>query len=338
MPVQAPDPVTTKAKELHSLAVVIPVFNEEGNLPVLHERLAAVFSRLDGWRGSFLFVDDHSSDQTPVVLRDLARRDPRVRWLRLSRNSGSHAACAAGLHACNADAALLMAADLQDPPELIPQLIDQHMQGAHTVWAVRSERKGESWLTRTASRAFYWLMNRLTNLHFPPKGADVVLVDGAVLDAFRQMPERSLSIFAAISWLGFRQASVPYIKQARLSGSSKWTLRKKLLLAVDSVVGYSYAPMRFMSLCGILAATAGLVWALAILGLKLLGVTQTVGYASLMIAILLLGGLQMLMLGVLGEYVWRVLEEARRRPRYFIEASSPLEENPTQVAPPPSTG
>ncbi len=314
--------MSSTSHALKTITTIIPVFNEEGNLVVLHERLDRMAAALKDVRFEFLLVDDHSSDRTPEILRSLAEKDPRVKWLRLSRNSGSHAACAAGLDHAESDAIIIMAADLQDPPELIPQLVARHAEGNQIVWAVREARQGESLFTRLSSRGFYWLMSRLTHLQQPPRGADVLLADRQVVLAFRQMPERSLSLFAAFAWLGFRQSSISYVKQARMAGCSKWTIGRKVLLAMDSFVGFSYLPLRFMSLLGFLSASAGILWALVIFAMRLAGVTQAVGYASLMITILILGGLQMMMLGVLGEYLWRTLEEARRRPRYFIESAS----------------
>ena len=307
---------------MKTIAVIIPVYNEEENLGTLYERLIKVFSSISEAKFKVLFVDDHSSDRTPEILSSLAAKDSRVHWLRLSRNSGSHIACTAGLDHCDADAIVIMAADLQDPPELISSLLAKHAEGNQLVWAVRQEREGESLFTRKSSELYNWLMNRLTELKLPPKGADVLLADRVVVDAFRQMPERNLALFPAFAWLGFRQASVPYVKQSRHAGRSKWTIRKKIILAIDSFVGFSYLPLRFMSYLGFIVATVGTLWALAILIMRLCGITQAVGYASMMITILILGGLQMLMLGVLGEYLWRALEESRRRPRYFIEQSS----------------
>lgn len=307
---------------MKTIGLVLPVFNEEENLAILCERLDEIVSPLKDVRFEFLFVDDHSGDRTPEILRSLAEKDRRVKWLRLSRNSGSHTACAAGLDHCDADAAIIMAADLQDPPELIPQLMERHRAGAQLVWAVREDREGESWFTLATSRLFYWLINRISDLRFPPQGADVCLADRRVVEALRQMPERNISLFAALCWLGFRQTSISYVKQARHAGTSKWTIRKKIVLALDSVVGFSYVPLRLMSCAGFALAGAGFVWAITIFVFRLLGVTQLTGFATIMIAILIIGGIQMIMLGVLGEYLWRTLEEARRRPRYFVESSS----------------
>jgi len=307
---------------MKTVAVVIPVYNGEENLSNLYGRLKEVFLRSSGTSFSVIFVDDHSTDRTPEILNSLAGKDSRVSWLRLSRNSGSHVACAAGLDHSGSDAVVVMAADLQDPPELVPELLARHAEGYHLVWAVRELREGESWFRNKTAECFYWLMNRLTELKMPPRGADVLLADRCVVEAFRQMPERNLSFFAAFAWLGFRQTSISYVKQARNAGKSKWTLRRQILLAIDSLVGFSYLPLRCMSYLGFFAAALGTLWAVSLVITKLLGMTKAAGYASIMITLLVLGGLQMVMLGVLGEYLWRALEESRRRPRYFIESSS----------------
>ena len=307
---------------MKKICVIIPVYNEEENLYLLYERLNKVFTKIVGITYTIIFIDDHSCDRTQEILSALAKKDTCIQWLRLSKNSGSHIACAAGLDHCNTDVAIIMAADLQDPPELIPQLLAKHQEGYQLVWAVRDGREGETWFTSITSKFFYWFMNRVTDLKMPPLGADVFLADYLVIEAFRKMPERHLSLFAALSWLGFRQGSISYIKQARNAGKSKWTLWRKVLLAIDSFVGFSYLPLRFMSCVGLISAGIGIVWGMIILLMRLMGMTQAVGYASIMITILILGGIQMLMLGVLGEYLWRTLEEARSRPRYFIESAS----------------
>lgn len=307
---------------MKTLSVIIPVFNEEGNLDSLYEKLVEVFAKLPNVTSEILLIDDHSTDKTTSILERLAKKDSRVKWVRLSRNSGSHTACCAGLEHANSDASVIISADLQDPPEIILKLFEEFEKGAQLVWGVREERLGESWFTLTASRLFYFLMNRISDLRLPPRGADVLLADRKVVQAFRQMPERNISLFAAFSWLGFCQARVSYVKQARNAGSSKWTIRKKLVLAIDSFVGFSYLPLRFMSYLGFIIAGLGFLWALAIFFMRLYGITQLTGFASMMVTILILGGLQMLMLGVLGEYLWRTLEESRRRPRYFVERTN----------------
>lgn len=307
---------------MKSITVVIPIYNEEANIIKLHERLLDVLSKINGIKFELLFIDDHSTDKTTELLKSLTKENSHVRWIRLSRNSGSHAACTAGLEHCNSDGVVIMAADLQDPPEIIPNLLLKQSEGYQLVWAVRQSREGESWFTLLTSRIFYWLMNRLTEIEMPPKGADVLLADQRVVEAFRQIPERNLSLFVTFSWLGFRQASVSYKKKPRNAGKSKWSIKRKIILAIDSFIGFSYVPLRLMSYTGFAASGLGLCWAIYILTMRLLGKMNAIGYASIMITILILGGLQMVMLGVLGEYLWRTLDESRKRPRYFIESSS----------------
>ncbi len=298
------------------VSILTAFYNEEGNLPVLRERLLAVLRRLDV-DYEVVLIDDHSSDQSPGIAKDWMVQDPSVRYLRLSRNSGSHAAYAAGLAQCRGDCAILLAADLQDPPETIPLLLQRWRDGYDVVWATRAARQGESWFTRASARAYYWLMRRL-GLDMPARGADFLLMGRKVIDAYNAVPEKNTSFLAIILWLGFRQTSIAYIKQARHSGRSKWNLTKKLKLFVDSVVSFSYAPIRFMSLVGACVSVVGFLYASFVIFNALQG-EPIAGWSSLMVVVLLLGGFQLLMLGVLGEYLWRAFDESRGRPRYVIE-------------------
>jgi dolichol-phosphate mannosyltransferase len=253
------------------------------------------------------------------VLDELCAKDPRVMSIRLARNSGSYAAITAGFAHFAGDCAIVLAADGQDPPEVIPELIAAWEQGAKVVWAVRGEREGHSGLNLFASRAFYWTMNHFTSCRMPPEGADFLLADSQVVMAFNLMPERSHSVFAMIIWLGFPQSSISYTKSRRLHGRSKWSFGMKIKLAVDSFIGYSYFPMRAASLLGLCSAALGLLYAVVVTIHGLIGISVP-GWSSLMVVLLLTAGVQMLILGVLGEYVWRVLEEVRHRPRYVVEA------------------
>jgi dolichol-phosphate mannosyltransferase len=266
-----------------------------------------------------IFVDDHSSDRTPRILEELAGRDERVRVLRFSRNFGSHKAFTAGLEHAGGEAAIILAADLQDPPETIPHLLARWREGAKVVWAVREAREGESFATRLFSRLYYWLMRRFSDVEPPNKGADFLLVDRAVLEVLRTAPEKHTSLLSLIQWMGFAQAQVGYVKLARNSGRSKWTFRKKLKLAVDSFISFSYAPIRSMSLCGLLLALGGFAYATVIVLRAVLGGGAVQGWSSLMCVLLIVSGVQLLMLGVLGEYLWRAFDEIRGRPSYIVE-------------------
>lgn len=305
--------------ETPTLSVVVAAYNEEGNLPLLRQRIANLDWAGLGLKAELVFVDDHSSDRTPRILEGFAAGDRAVKVLRFSRNFGSHRAFAAGLEHCSGDAAVLLAADLQDPPETIPLLVERWRAGAKVVWAVREERRGESALTRLFSRLYYWLMRRFSDVQPPRRGADFLLVDRQVIEALRSAPERHSSLLALILWMGFDQAEVAYVKAARFQGRSKWTVRKKLKLAVDSFVSFSYAPVRAMSAIGIAFALAGFLYAVFIIARSHFQRVPVPGWASLMCVLLVVSGVQLAMLGVLGEYLWRTLDESRGRPRYILE-------------------
>lgn len=304
------------------VSIVTPAYREAENLPVLYERLRAVFETAAvDWE--WIVVDDHSPDATFAVLRDLAAADPRVRGIRLARNSGAHTALTCGLQVARGECAMTLAADLQDPPEITPQLLEAWRAGAHVVWAARAEREGESSATKGFSRLYYWVMRRLVGLeNTPALGADVFLVDRRVLAALREFGEGNVSLFALITWVGFRQATITYVKQARLYGASGWTLQKKLKLLADSVTAFSYMPIRVMSYTGFAVALIGFAYAASVVINAMIG-HPVAGWTSLIVIVLILGGVQMLMMGVLGEYLWRALDESRRRPRFLVEETTP---------------
>ena len=303
------------------LSVITPAYNEEMNLPVLYDRLRAVLDQLDlDWE--WVVTDDHSSDRTFEVLADIGRHDARVRALRFSRNFGSHAGVSCGLRNAQGDCAVVMAADLQDPPEVLPRLIQAWDNGAQVVWAVRGRREGENAMTVGMAGVFYWLMRSVIGMReIAATGADFFLIDRRVMEAYREFDERNVNLLALLAWMGFRQHTVSYTKEARLHGRSGWTLRKKMKLAVDSITAFSYLPVRVMSWLGITTAIAGFAYAVFIINHALTG-RPVEGWSSLMVAVMVIGGIQMLMLGILGEYIWRALDEARRRPRYTIEIAT----------------
>jgi len=309
-----------------TLSVVTAAYNEVANLPVLYERLV---STLDGaglsWE--WVIVDDHSRDGTFGAIAALAARDPRVRGMRLSRNSGSHLALSCGINSSRGECAALLAADLQDPPESLLRLVEKWRAGSQVVWAVRAKREGEKTSTLLFAQLYYWIMRRIVGLHdIAPTGADFLLMDRRVVEAFRQFQETNVSMLALITWMGFRQSSIEYVKQARLHGSSGWSFRKKFKLVVDSVTSFSYIPIRMMSYGGVGVALLGFAYAAFVLLHAFTG-RPVSGWASIMVVVLVLGGFQILLMGVLGEYIWRTLDETRRRPRFLIEdATAPAGE------------
>ena len=305
------------------LSLVTPAFREQDNLPVLYQRICDALGSSLAWE--WVIVDDHSPDRTFEVIRQLAASDDRVRGIRLARNSGSHTAISCALHHVRGQCAVVLASDLQDPPEVVPDLLARWREGSQVVWAVRARREGEKASTIGFSRLYYFIMRRLSGMkEMPATGADFFLIDRRVIDAYREFGESNASVFALLTWMGFRQSQITYDKQARLHGKSGWTLAKKLKLVVDSITSFSYAPIRLMTYVGFVVALLGFAYAAFVVFNAFRGVPAQ-GWSSLMVVLLVIGGLQMLMLGILGEYLWRALEESRGRPRYIIEdvAGSP---------------
>jgi dolichol-phosphate mannosyltransferase len=303
------------------VSIVTPAFNEEKNLPLLYDLLVESLAKL-GVAWEWVVVDDHSRDNTFDVVKALALRDGRVRGVRFARNCGSHTALYCGLTHTRGDCAIVLAADLQDPPEVIGRLLENWHGGAQVVWAARAAREGEKRSKVAFANWYYWIMRKVVGLQeIPDTGADFFLADRRVIEALRLFPETNVSILALICYMGFRQSTVTYNKRARQHGQSGWTLRKKLKLVVDSVTSFSFLPIRILSGVGMAAALVGFLYALVVVVNAVAG-NPAEGWSSLMVVILVMGGLQMLMMGVLGEYLWRVLAESRRRPRYLIENST----------------
>ena len=308
------------------LSIVTPAYNEADNLPVLYERLSQVLDAMDlDWE--WVIIDDHSEDGTFEVIKDMGEKDPRVHGIRFARNFGSHTALTCGLLQAKGDCAVAMAADLQDPPEVLPALLTKWHEGKQVVWAVRENREGEKRGTLVFARLYYFLMRRFVGLkEIPATGADFFLLDREVLDALGQFNEKNVSIMVLIAWMGFRQASVSYTKQARLHGCSGWSLEKKLKMGWDSITSFSYLPIRLMSYLGFIIALFGFIYAGIVVSNSLIG-NPASGWSSLIVVVLLLSGIQMVMIGVLGEYLWRALDESRHRPRYLIEATTKTPEH-----------
>jgi dolichol-phosphate mannosyltransferase len=321
-----------EVRRTERLSVVVPAFGEATNLRLLIPRLFQATAGLDVLE--IIVVDDHSHDETLDVVRTLAAEDPRVRGLRLARNSGSHLAILCGLRAARGDAAVVLAADGQDPPEFVPELAARWREGAQIVWAVRARREGVNFATRLFSRLYYLSMNRLSSVRLPPSGADFFLVDRRVVDALASIPEHSVSLFALLGSLGFRQVEVAYTKEARHHGRSKWTLRKKVRLFMDSLLGFSTLPLRLATAVGFLYAAAGFVYAALLVtnkltGGRVFGAVPVTGFAALMTVLLISTGTILVVLGIFGEYLWRALEEVRGRPRFLIEESVNMDRDPS---------
>lgn len=304
------------------LSIVIPVYNEEAVLPALADRLRRVADRLAPVISEIILVDDHSADGSLQLLQEICRNDPRFRFARLAKNNGSHVAILAGLARARGNCAVFLAADLQDPPELISQMLDLWRSGRHVVWAVREERAGISKFDLFLANSFYRLLNLLGEVNLPPRGSDFALIDRKAIDALLKSAGSHPSVGGEIARLGFSSAQISYTKEQRAAGGSKWTLKRKLKAFADAFVSFSYAPLRAMSYLGMLVSLLGFCYALLVLVLRLITSTPVQGWSSLIIVVLVMGGVQMMMLGILGEYLWRTLEAARQRPIYFIEETS----------------
>jgi len=301
------------------ISIITPAFNEAENLPVLYGRLCNVLDTINTcWE--WIIVDDHSNDNTFEVLKHLVEQDVRVIGFRLSRNSGSHVAIRCGLNNAEGGCAVIIAADLQDPPETLPNLLEKWRGGAQVVWATRDRIEGISKSDLAMGRLFWFVMHRQAGMNeLPVTGADFFLVDRLVIDCLYQFHETNFNLITLLSWMGFKQETVKYIKKARISGRSGWSFNKKLKLALDSFLSFSYLPIRLMSYAGIIAGLLGFGYAIVVF-INFLAGNGIQGWTSLMIVILIFGGIQMLMMGVLGEYLWRTMSESRRRPPYLVEA------------------
>jgi len=315
-----------------SLSIVIPLLNEAENLEALHARLGEVAATLDR-PVELVFVDDGSTDDSFKVLLALRAKDPRVHVVRFTRNFGSHSAVLAGFRFATSTHVTVLAADLQDPPELLRELVRAADQGSDIVWASRTKRD-EPWLGLQFSKLYNRLMRWMALPNWPREGFDFVVASRRVLDVVLAHDERNTSIFARILWTGFPQTSVPFERSARRAGRSKWTFAKKVKLAIDSAVSFSFLPIRFMSILGLVFASLGGLYAAITVARRIFLGNPVEGWASLMVVTLVLGGVQLMMLGIVGEYLWRALDEARGRPS-FVVAESIGFEPPAPPAPPP---
>lgn len=302
------------------LSVVSPAYNEARNLPAVYAQLKAVTEgRIPDWE--WIIVDDHSSDDTPAVIAQLAQADRRVRGVRLSRNFGSHAALYCGLSLCRGDVAATLAADMQDPPTVIVEMLERWGDGAQVIWAKRTQRLGDAAGKKVLAGFYHRLLKRVVaNPDMPSEGVDFFMIDRRVIDTLKQTGESNFSLFALVAWMGFKQATVEYVRQPRLSGRSGWTLAKQVKMAIDTIVSFSMLPIRLAAAAGVIIAVLGMLY-LPVLIYNWWAGNPVEGWTTLMVVVLILGGLLMIQSSISGEYLWRALSEARKRPRFIIEAT-----------------
>lgn len=301
------------------LSVVVPCFDEEAVIQETHARLVAALARIVDTRFEVVYVDDGSSDRTLSVLRAIQQSDPRIRVIALSRNFGQQIAVAAGLEHASGEAVVLIDADLQDPPEVIPEMVERWRAGVDVAYGARTEREGETPLKLWTAKTFCRTLNRLSDVDIPLDTGDFRLMDRKVVDALLAMPERDRFVRGMVAWVGFRQEPVHYGRAARFAGRTKYPLKKMLRFASDGILSFSLVPLRLAIYMGFAASGLALVGILYALLLRLFTDVWVTGWTLLFIAVLFLGGVQLVFLGVIGEYLGRVYGEVKQRPLYLVK-------------------
>ncbi len=298
------------------ISVIVPCFNEQEAAPRCHERLTAVLTRLASWY-EIVYVDDGSRDGTAVALHTIYASDPNVTLIELSRNFGHQTAVTAGLDIAEGEIVVIIDADLQDPPELIAKMIEIWEQGYEVVYGVREKREGESGFKLWTAKLFYRLIHRVAEVEIPLDSGDFRLLDRKAVEAIRQMPERHRLLRGMCSWIGFRQSPLRYTRAPRIAGKTKYPARKMLTLALDGIASFSTLPLRFVTALGFATAFLSLIGIVYALVVRLFTHTWVAGWAISFVGMLFLGGVQMISLGILGEYVGRIYTEAKHRPLYL---------------------
>lgn len=305
-------------------SVVIPVFNEEEVLPVTYGRLTEVMERLSV-PYELIFVDDGSEDRSPKILDDFAERDSRVRVIHFSRNFGHQAAITAGMDYARGEAIVVIDADLQDPPEVIPEMIAKWQEGYEVVYGKRVVREGETFFKRLTASLFYRFLRKMTDIDIPLDTGDFRLVDRKVAEVMRLLREKNRFVRGLVSWVGFRQTSLDYVRHKRFAGTTKYPLRKMLKLAWDGITSFSNKPLKVSAYLGFVLSLASFVYLLYIVIAKFLGKSTVPGWASIMVINLFFNGVILILLGVMGEYVGRVYDEAKNRPLYIVSRARGFE-------------
>jgi glycosyltransferase involved in cell wall biosynthesis len=304
------------------ISIVVPAYNEQEVLPEFHRRTSAILDRL-AYRGEIVYVNDGSSDKTLEVMDSLRRQDPRVTIVDMSRNYGKEIALTAGLDHAAGDAVVVIDADLQDPPELIPELVRQWEQGYDTVYAKRSRREGETFLKKATALAFYRLIRRVSRVQIPEDTGDFRLLSRRAAEALKQLREQHRFMKGLFAWIGYPQKAVPYQRDPRFAGKTKWNYWKLWNFALEGITSFTIAPLKIATYFGLLTASVAFAYA-AVVVYKTLAFGEPVrGYPSLMVVILFLGGVQLLSLGIIGEYLGRMFNETKQRPLYLLNAYLP---------------
>ena len=302
-------------REFGLLSVVAPLFNEEESLEEFHRRTSET---LNGTNYELILVDDGSSDRTALILKAIASRDERVRVISLSRNFGHQAALTAGLDHAEGDVVVMLDADLQDPPELIPEMVERWRSGSDVVYAVRKARSGETRFKLFTARWFYKIFSKLTRIHLAPNAGDYRLLDRRALDALLSMRERNRFLRGMSVWVGFEQSAVTYSRDARFAGETKFTPRKMLRFSLDAISSFSHLPLQLATLLGFIFSTVAFLAIPVAIGFRIAG-EFVPGITTVLLVVLLLGGIQLITVGIIGEYLGRVYDEVKQRPLYLVK-------------------
>ena len=310
------------------ISIIIPAYNESDGLHELHRRLAQVLDAMCV-SAEFVYVNDGSHDDTLQVMRAIRSRDPRVAVIDLSRNFGKEIAMMAGLDHARGEAVIIIDADLQDPPELIPELCLRWREGYDVVYATRVDRKGESWLKKHTAHLFYRAMERIGTTRIPRDTGDYRLLSRRAVDALTEIRERHRFMKGLFSWIGYRQTSVHYVRDPRFAGETKWNYWRLWNFAIEGFTSFTTAPLKISTYIGIGTAVVAFTYGLFIISRTLLYGREVPGYASLIVVVLFLGGIQLVALGILGEYVGRTFNEVKQRPLYLVQHYLPADSSPS---------
>ena len=299
------------------ISIVVPLYNEENNIDYLFERLTSVLNKITS-SYEIVCVNDGSQDNSLECLIEQNRYNPAIKVVNLSRNFGKEIALTAGIDYANGAAVIPIDADLQDPPELIEELVAKWREGYDVVYATRCTRKGETWLKRLTANVFYKTIDKMSRVHIPPNTGDFRLLDRKVVEALKQLPERTRFMKGLFAWVGFKQTSILFERQPRFQGKTSWNYWKLWNFALDGIASFSFIPLKVWSYLGLSISLATLLYASFLIIRTLIFGNDVPGYASLMVTVLFLGGIQLITLGIIGEYIGRVYEEVKGRPLYFV--------------------
>ena len=304
---------------MKTITLLIPVYNEESALPQLFKRLDEFTKNTPNYQFEFLFINDGSTDKSFSIIAEQSKKDSRISYINLSRNFGKEIAMIAGIDHVKSDALVIIDADLQDPPELIQEMISYWEDGYDDVYARRNNRQGETWLKKKTSQWYYRILQKSTNIPIQIDTGDFRLLDRRCIEALQKFRESQRNTKAIFSWIGYKKKEIFYDRDPRLSGQTKWNYRKLLNLAIDGITSFTTAPLRMATIFGFIISLIAFIWIIYLLVRPLFGVSTGAGYSSLMAVILFLGGVQLLSLGIIGEYIGRIFIETKNRPLYLIE-------------------